>query len=145
MDTKENEMLRLENQMCFPLYVCSKEVIRRYKPFLDPLELTYTQYIALLVLWEVGQITVKELGERLYLDSGTLTPVLKKLEAKGYINRVRSEVDERSVVISLTEVGWSLQEQAGQIPMQLSACVVLTEEERAQLRALLTKMLAHMK
>jgi len=144
MDVKGNEMLRLENQMCFPLYVCSKEVIRRYKPFLDPLDLTYTQYITLMVLWEKETIVVKDLGDRLYLDSGTLTPVLKKLEAKGYIERRRCAQDERSVIVTLTEQGRALQEKAGCVPQQMSACVVLTQEERAQLRGLLQKMLDHM-
>ena len=89
-------MLKLENQLCFPLYACSKEIVRRYKPFLDPLDLTYTQYITMMVLWEKKAVTVKELGEKLYLDSGTLTPVLKKLESKGYLTRERSGKDEQN-------------------------------------------------
>lgn len=145
MESNDYSMLRLENQLCFPLYACSKEVIRRYKPFLDPLELTYTQYIALMVLWEKESMTVKDLGERLYLDSGTLTPVLKKLEAKQYIQRHRSEQDERSVIITLTEEGWALQEKASAVPMQMSACVVLSQEERMQLYGLLQKMLASLR
>lgn len=145
MEPNDYGMLRLENQLCFPLYACSKEVIRRYKPFLDPLELTYTQYIALMVLWEKKSMTVKDLGERLYLDSGTLTPVLKKLEAKHYIQRQRSEQDERSVIITLTEEGWALQEKASEVPMQMSACVVLSQEERMQLYGLLQKMLASLR
>ena len=145
MEPNDYGMLRLERQLCFPLYACSKEVIRRYKPFLDPLELTYTQYIALMVLWEKKSMTVKDLGERLYLDSGTLTPVLKKLEAKHYIQRQRSEQDERSVIITLTEEGWALQEKASAVPKQMSACVVLSQEERIQLYGLLQKMLASLR
>lgn len=145
MEDRTKQMLRLENQLCFPLYACSKEVIRRYKPFLDPLELTYTQYIALMVLWEKGEMSIKDLGERLYLDSGTLTPLLKKLEAKGYIERNRCAQDERSVIITLTEEGRVLQARAADVPRQMSACVVLTEEERMTLRGLLQKMLEHMK
>lgn len=145
MDGHEYDVLRLENQLCFPLYACSKEVIRRYKPFLDPLGLTYTQYITLMVLWEEGSITVKELGERLYLDSGTLTPVLKKLETKSYIQRHRSAQDERSVIITLTQEGLALKEQACVVPRQMGACVTLTMEERRQLYALLQKMLLSMK
>jgi len=144
MEDHDYGMLRLENQLCFPLYACSKEVIRRYKPFLDPLELTYTQYIALMVLWEKEEITVKEMGERLYLDSGTLTPVLKKLENKGYISRTRSSLDERSVVIALTEAGRELQEKALAVPRQMSACVLLEPQERQELYRLLNKMLQHM-
>jgi DNA-binding MarR family transcriptional regulator len=134
-------MLKLENQLCFPLYACSKEIIRRYKPFLDPLDLTYTQYIALMVLWEKKSVTVKALGDCLYLDSGTMTPVLKKLESKGYISRTRSTEDERSVVVSLTEKGEALKEQAMHIPGQLDECVKLTREEAAQLHSLLYKTL----
>lgn len=145
MESNDYSMLRLENQLCFPLYACSKEVIRRYKPFLDPLELTYTQYIALMVLWEMESMTVKDLGARLYLDSGTLTPVLKKLEAKQYIQRHRSEQDERSVIITLTEEGRALQEKASAVPKQMSACVVLSQEERMQLYGLLQKMLASLR
>lgn len=145
MDGHEFDVLRLENQLCFPLYACSKEVIRRYKPFLDPLGLTYTQYITLMVLWEAGEITVKDLGERLYLDSGTLTPVLKKLEAKGCIERNRNARDERSVIVTLTQEGRALKEQAGSVPLQMSACVSLTADERLQLYTLLQKLLAGMK
>ena len=108
--------LKLENQICFPLYVCAKEVIRRYKPVLDELDLTYTQYIAMMVLWEDRSLNVKELGERLYLDSGTLTPVLKSLERKGLVKRARSEEDERIVNITLTGEGMALRKQALEVP-----------------------------
>src|SRR5574344_377861 len=96
------DLLKLENQLCFPLYVCAKEVVKKYKPFLDEFDLTYTQYIAMMVLWEHEQINVKELGEYLYLDSGTLTPVLKKLEKHEYITRQRAVEDERVLLVSLT-------------------------------------------
>lgn len=113
------EALKLDNQLCFALYVCSKEIIKKYKPLLDPLGLTYTGYITLLALWEKDEVTVKELGSRLYLDSGTLTPLLKKLEAQGLVTRVRSTNDERNVVIKLTETGRGLREQAFHIPHDL--------------------------
>ena len=96
---KEFDLLKLENQLCFPLYACSKEIIKKYKPFLDKLDLTYTQYITMLVLWEEKNINVKTLGDKLLLDSGTLTPLLKKLEEKGYIERKRSIKDERKLIV----------------------------------------------
>lgn len=142
MDAREYDMLKLENQLCFPLYACSKEIIRRYKPLLDPLDLTYTQYIALLVLWERGQISVKALGDVLYLDSGTLSPVLKKLENKGYILRNRSLEDERSVFVTLTEKGRQLQRDAVSIPGRMAACVNLEPDEAMELHRLLGKVLA---
>ena len=91
------DCLKLENQLCFPLYACSKEIVKKYKPFLDKIDLTYTQYITMIVMWEKREINVKELGNCLYLDSGTLTPLLKKLEQKGYVTRQRSEKDERNL------------------------------------------------
>ena len=142
MDEQHIDNLKLENQMCFPLYACSKEIIRRYKPFLGPLDLTYTQYLTLMALWEKQSISVKALGECLYLDSGTMTPVLKKLEHKGYITRTRAVQDERSVVIALTEEGLALKEKAQTIPARLSACVKLAPEEAATLHHLLRKLLS---
>ncbi|NLO10544.1 MAG: MarR family transcriptional regulator [Clostridiales bacterium] len=112
-------MLRLENQLCFSLYVCSKEIIRKYKPLLDPYGLTYTGYIIMMALWEEDDITVKNLGNRLFLDSGTLTPLLKKLETQGYITRNRSEKDERNVYIGLTDKGKDFQDEALLIPEEL--------------------------
>ncbi len=135
------EITRLEDLKSFPLYACSKEIIRRYKPFLDPLDLTYTQYLTLMALWDKKRITVKALGECLYLDSGTMTPVLKKLESKGYITRTRSTEDERSVVIELTERGAALQRETGYIPSKVNEHVKLTPEEELQLNQLLYKML----
>ena len=138
------DCLKIENQLCFPLYACSKEIIRRYKPFLDEIDLTYTQYITMMILWEEKSTTVKDLGTRLYLDSGTLTPVLKKLESKGYIVRKRSDSDERSLVVSITEKGELLQEQAVCIPEKMSGCVDLDKDEVRQLYTLLYKILEKM-
>lgn len=110
------DALKLENQLCFPLYACSKEIVRKYKPFLDELDLTYTQYIAMMVLWEHRQISVKDMGALLYLDSGTLTPVLKKLEQKGYLVRARDSEDERVLNVTITELGEKLKEDAVLVP-----------------------------
>lgn len=133
--------LKIENQLCFPLYACSKEIIRRYKPFLDAIDLTYTQYIAMMILWEHKMLTVKELGARLFLDSGTLTPLLKKLEAKGFIERRRSEKDERSLNVSITAEGEALKDRALEVPKQMACCVNLSPEDAAQLYSLLYKLL----
>ena len=107
-DNEKYEALKLDNQLCFPLYACAKEIVRRYKPFLDDIDLTYTQYIAMMVLWEEKKINVKDLGGRLYLDSGTLTPVLKRLEQKGLISRQRDDKDERMLIVSITQEGEAL-------------------------------------
>jgi DNA-binding MarR family transcriptional regulator len=117
--TTAYELLKLDNQLCFSLYVCSKEIIKKYKPLLDPYGLTYTGYIIMLALWEQDNITVKELGKRLFLDSGTLTPMLKKLEAQNYIRRIRSSSDERNVFIQLNQKGMELKKEAIQIPESL--------------------------
>ncbi len=140
---KENkyEALKIENQLCFPLYACSREVIKEYKPYLDKIDLTYTQYITMLVLWERKSVTAKELGDCLYLDSGTLTPLLKKLEHKGLVDRRRSEEDERSLIVSLTEKGLKLREDAVNIPAELAKCVCLDAQESLQLYKLLYKLL----
>lgn len=137
------DALKLENQLCFPLYACAKEVVRKYKPFLDELDLTYTQYIAMMVFWEKKELNVKELGECLYLDSGTLTPLLKKLESKGYITRKRSDADERNLIVSITEAGEQLKEQAVNVPAQIGKCVMLEQEEARQLYGLLYKILGN--
>ena len=133
--------LKLENQLCFPLYAVSKEIIRNYKPLLDKLDLTYTQYITMMVLWEHNDINVKELGEALYLDSGTLTPLLNKLEYKNYITKKTNDKDKRNLVISITEEGKKLKERAKSVPTEISKCVNLTKEESIQLYRLLYKML----
>lgn len=135
------DALKLKNQLCFPLYVCAKEVVRLYKPFLDKIDLTYTQYITMMALWEHKQINVKELGELLYLDSGTLTPVLKKLEQKGYVDRARSREDERVLIVTITEAGEALREEALSVPQQMSACMRLEPEEAQSLYRILNKLL----
>jgi len=134
-------LLKLENQLCFPLYACSKEIIRKYKPFLDPLGLTYTQYITLLALWEEDNLTVKALGEKLYLDSGTLTPLLKKMEIQKLIKRMRSADDERNVYIKLTEEGRVLKDKAAAVPEQIGKCISLSQEEVIFLHQTLYKIL----
>ena len=133
--------LKLENQICFPLYACSKEIIRRYKPFLDEVDLTYTQYITMMALWENESMNVRELGSRLFLDSGTLTPLLKKLENKGYIKRSRSKEDERNLIVTLTDKGWELREEMLSIPRSMASCVDLEPQEAADLYRLLYKVL----
>lgn len=142
MNDKKYDALKLENQICFPLYACSREIIKQYKPFLDEIDLTYTQYITMMVLWEKKSVTVKELGECLFLDSGTLTPLLKKLEAKGLLTRRRSAADERILHIDLTPTGEMLREKAIHIPEQMAQCVALTQEDAARLRCILHKLLA---
>lgn len=141
MSDPKYDALKIENQLCFPLYACSRQVIRKYQPFLDAIGLTYTQYVTMLVLWERRSITVKELGQRLYLDSGTLTPLLKKLEAKGLLTRCRSTQDERSLIVSVTPEGDALRERALHIPGELAKCVTLSEEETLTLYRLLYKLL----
>ena len=123
------DVLRLESQLCFPLYACSKEIVRRYKPFLDEIDLTYTQYITMMVLWFKKKVNVKELGEELMLDSGTLTPVLKKLEGKGYITRERSKEDERTLIVSITKEGEDLKDKALSIPKKMSICLGIEKEQ----------------
>lgn len=141
MGDSKYDALKLENQLCFPLYACAREVTRQYKPFLDAIELTYTQYIVMMVLWEKKQVNVKELGECLYLDSGTLTPLLKKLEAKGFISRNRSAKDERNLIIEVTAEGELLKEKAISIPQQMAQCSKLDPEEAMTLYRILYKML----
>lgn len=141
---EEYEALRLENQLCFPLYACAKEVTRRYKPFLDPLDLTYTQYITMMVLWDKKEVRVKDLGEVLYLDSGTLTPLLKRLEQKGLISRSRYQDDERALCVRITEEGEKLQHRAISVPKKMRACIPLNEEEMLVLKKLLSRTLTAM-
>ncbi len=141
MDTGRYDALKIENQLCFPLYACSRLVIKQYKPFLDKLDLTYTQYIALMVLWEEHSVTVKTLGDRLFLDSGTLTPLLKKLEHKGLVTRTRSSADERNLIVAVTPQGMALREKALRIPGELSKCLCLTGDEARILYGLLYKLL----
>ncbi|MCL2200911.1 MAG: MarR family transcriptional regulator [Oscillospiraceae bacterium] len=133
--------LKLENQLCFPLYACAKELVKKYKPFLDELNLTYTQYITMMVLWEHNSLNVKTLGKRLYLDSGTLTPLLKKLENEGLVTRTRSAGDERELIVSLTEKGVQLREKASEIPGKIGACIDLPTEDLVKLHEILHKLL----
>lgn len=144
MKRTKYDVLKLENQLCFPIYACAREVIKLYKPFLDDLGLTYTQYISMLVLWERKCVSVKELGQCLHLDSGTLTPLLKKLEAKGLLNRRRSEKDERSLLVTLTDAGEKLRERAVDVPGKMGQCVTLDPDEAQTLYRLLYKMLRAM-
>ena len=141
MNMKKYEQLNLENQLCFPLYAASREIIKQYHPYLSELGLTYTQYIAMMVLWQEKEISVKDLGKKLYLDSGTLTPVLKSLETKKYVNRHRSLKDERVLLVTITQDGEKLKEQASSIPEKISACVPLEPNEAVQLYQLLYKIL----
>ena len=136
-----DELLKLQNQLCFPLYAASRGVVNKYKPFLDEIDLTYTQYIVMMVMWERKKISVKDLGQCLYLDSGTLTPVLKRLEVKGLIMRKRSPEDERQVDILITEDGELLKEKAVLIPEKMSKCISLDMEEAKTLYKLLYKLI----
>jgi MarR family transcriptional regulator, organic hydroperoxide resistance regulator len=126
---KKTGALALGNQLCFAFYSVSHAFSRAYRQFLDPLGLTYPQYVVLLVLWEQDDLTVKEIGDRLFLDSGTLTPLLKRLEAAGHIRRTRDRKDERQVRISLTEAGHSLREKAEEIPKQVGCVLGLSFDE----------------
>ena len=136
-----DELLKLENQLCFPLYAAARKVTNLYTPYFKPLGITYTQYIVFLVLWEKKEMTVGDLGKRLYLDNGTLTPLLKKLEENGYVTRTRSRKDERVVTVSITEKGMNLKEKASRIPLQAGSCVRLSPDEAADLYTLLYKIL----
>ena len=138
---EEYAQLKLENQLCFPLYAAAKEVVRKYRPFLEELDLTYTQYITMMVMWERRELSVRELGEKLYLDSGTLTPLLKSLEQKGYVSRHRSSKDERVLIVSLTQTGEKLREKAAYVPAKMGGCIRLTADEARTLYSLLYKLL----
>ena len=135
------EALKLENQLCFPLYACAREVVKKYKPFLDDIGMTYTQYVTMLVLWEKPEITSKEIGERLHLDSGTLTPVIKKLADKGLVTRRRAPEDERNLVVALTDAGLALRDRAATIPGQMAGCVRLDPEDARTLYRILYQLL----
>ena len=141
MDEKKYDCLKLSSQLCFPLYACARETIKLYTPHLEKIGLTYTQYITMMVLWEQNSLTAKELGRLLYLDSGTLTPLLKKLEGKNLLTRRRSEADERNLIITLTEEGRALKDQAMVIPYEMKKCINLEREEILQLYHLLHKLL----
>ncbi|STZ64042.1 Organic hydroperoxide resistance transcriptional regulator [Moraxella lacunata] len=134
------EQLRLSNQICFPLYAIAKEIVRKYSPFLDELDLTYPQYLVMLVLWEFGEQSVGEIGDKLHLDSGTLTPLLKRLQSKDLIARTRSQTDERTVIITLTNQGRALEHQAVNIPNQVADCLNLTADEVAVLQKIASRL-----
>ena len=138
---KNYDMLKLENQLCFPLYACSREIVKKYHPHLEEIGLTYTQYIVMMVMWDKKRLSVKELGEKLYLDSGTLTPVLKSLESKGFVTRTRSSEDERVLIVEITDCGEELKDRAAAIPPKIACCVKLTSEEAAELHRILYKIL----
>ena len=143
-DSRKYDILKLESQLCFPLYACAKEVIRRYREPLDGLGLTYTQYIVMMVFWEYGGMTEGELGEKVRLDSGTLAPLLKRLEKQGLIKRSRMESNERKLFVCLTEEGEALREKALSVPGTVRNCIDLTTEEMIELKYLLEKALSAM-
>ena len=144
MEDKKYDVLKLENQLCFPLYAAAKEITRKYKPILDKLDLTYTQYICMMVMWEHKELNVKSLGEYIYLDSGTLTPLLKKLEDKGFIERKKNDKDERNLVISVTEKGLALRDEALSVPENIGSCIQLPLEEAQLLYKVLYKILVNL-
>ena len=141
---REDEILKLSNQLCFPLYACGKEITRKYKPVLDKFDLTYTQYLVLLVLWEKDGQSIKEIGNKIFLDSGTLTPLINKLENKGIILKKKNKDDERGLIISLTEKGKKLKSEIVEVPEFISSCVCLTKEEAITLYGLLYKVLGNL-
>lgn len=140
----DSEILKLDNQLCFALYACSREINKLYKPYLDTLGITYTQYVTLLVLWEKDNLTVKELGIKLHLDSGTLTPLLKKLESMDIIARLRDKEDERNVYVKLTDKGSEMKEKALQIPNKVFCETGLSLEEVISLRESLKHLLVNL-
>ena len=142
-ETREYAQLQLDNQLCFPLYAAARKVVNAYNPLLKPYGLTYTQYIALLALWETekGKAKVGDLGRRLYLDCGTLTPLLKKMEESGWLSRCRCKVDERVVYVSLTDEGWALREELKDIPEKVSRCMTMEKKDAAELYTLLHRLL----
>lgn len=139
----KDDILRLDHQLCFPLYSAARKTVNLYTPILSPLGITYTQYLVFLVLFEKDGITVSELGKRLYLDSGTLSPLLKKMEKEGYVLRMRSKEDERTVVINLTEKGKAMKEKLNDVPLKIARCMNLDPEDATELYALLYKVLNH--
>ena len=141
MDERKYDSLKLSKQLCFPLYACARETIKLYKPYLDEIDLTYTQYITMMVLWEHKALTVKALGQELYLDSGTLTPLLKKLEDKGLVTRRRSDQDERNLIVTITEEGEALKDRALHIPAEIAKCVNLPRERVMELYQMLYQLL----
>ena len=145
MERQYREKMKLSNQMCFPLYAAARSVTNLYTPYLSKLGLTYTQYVVLLVLWEKDGVTVGEICERLMLDNGTLSPLLKKMEQAGYVRRERSREDERVVVITLTEAGRALREKAKDVPAKVAGCIDLPPEKAQTLYGLLYELLENQK
>ena len=137
--------LKLENQLCFPLYVCSKEIIKRYKPFLEQIDLTYTQYIVMMVMWEEKEITFRDLVKKLYLESNTLTPVLKKLEDKKLIERKKKTGNDKNILLSITKKGIDLKEKAKQVPKELEKCIAISENDRNTLKEMLNGIIKRFK
>lgn len=135
------DCLLLKNQLCFPLYAASREILRRYTPFLKELDLTYTQYIVMMVLWEEKKLNVGDLGKKLFLDTGTLSPLLKAMEKKNLLRRTRDSVDERIVRIEITAEGEALKEKAVSIPAEMGKCMTLSEDEAKSLYSILYKIL----
>ena len=140
----KNEPLLLENQLCFPLYACAKEVVRRYREPLEPLGLTYTQYLVMMTLWEHGGMTEGELGKILHLESGTLAPLLKRLEKQGLLTRTRLESNERKLFLDLTENGRTMKQQAKAVPVAMQDCIPLEKDELHMLKSLLCKAVERM-
>ena len=138
------DCLRLENQICFPLYACAKEVVRLYRKPLEKLGLTYTQYVVMMVLWEYGGMTEGELGRIVFLDSGTLTPLLKRMEKQGYIKRIRPETNERKLFVELTSAGVALKDKAAEVPCAMEGCLKLSQDEQMMLKGLLDKAIDRM-
>ena len=141
MQTEKKDYIPLEEQLIFPLYLCSKETIRRYSILLNKIDLTYTQYVVMLYFWEKKTSNVKEIGKAMLLDSSTLTPLLKKLEAKGLITRKKSNLDERNLVLELTNKGIALKEKALPIPKEMKTICKMSDKEVKDLRKLLMKLL----
>ena len=135
------DSLKLENQLCFPLYAVSKEIVKKYKPFLDEINLTYTQYITMMVLWEEKEVKVKDIGAKLFLDSGTLTPVLNGLEKRGYVTRKRSEEDKRDMYAVVTDEGMAIRDKAALIPAKIGACMPLEPAKAITLYQILHEMM----
>ncbi len=140
MDAKY-DCLKLDNQLCFPLYAASRKIVKTYTPFLKPLGLTYTQYITLMVMWEEKEVKIKDLGEKLFLDTGTLTPLLKKMEEAGLLTRKRSKEDERVVNVTITDKGMALREKCVDIPKQVGGCVKMDKKEAVALHKALDAIL----
>ena len=141
MTPENKDKMKLSNQLCFPLYAAARRVTASYNPYLKPLGLTYTQYVVFLVLWEEDGLTVGEICKRLYLDNGTLTPLLKKMEKENYVRRERSKEDERVVTVHLTDKGKELQEKAAEIPELVGSCMNLPRKKKGQLYMLLYELL----